>query len=112
MMPHIRVIEGVMYEFDNSRNKIAPLAELGLNAYRYLEARDWSATGTGSTNPNTNPDYTDDFPFLYGHGFRFLSLMGAPFGMDLWENGGWHPDRQSGQPEYPADVCAGGGEHS
>lgn len=84
-MPHIKVVDGVMYEFEGV-NQRGPIAELGLNAYNYLERRYWSATSANGTDPVEDPDYTIDFPFLAEKGFRFLTVMAAPFGETDWKN--------------------------
>jgi hypothetical protein len=85
-MPYIRVVEGVMYEYDSATDvQGPPLAELGLNAYRYLEARNWSLNPPSPPDPDS-PDYTVDFPFLAGHKFRFLNIMAAPFTLTEWTN--------------------------
>lgn len=91
-MPYIRSIEGALYEFDNDDNRLGRLQALALNSYSYLQRRLWSATGTGITNPVTNPDYTDDFPFLAAHGFRYIQIMAAPFGAVEWKTYVGEPD--------------------
>jgi hypothetical protein len=76
-MPYIKVISGAMREFSTAGVDQGRVNSIGLNAYSYLERRAWS-TGLGSTGAD-NPDYTVDFPWLAGQGFKYLQVMVAPF---------------------------------
>ena len=77
-MPYIKVINGVMQEFNSSGVNTGPVASIGLNSYSYLERKQWAATGAGTTDA-TNPDYTTDFPYLAGQGIKYIQVMMAPF---------------------------------
>lgn len=76
-MPYIKVVNGVMREYSAAGVDVGPVNSIGLNAYSYLERRNWSA-GLGTTGAD-NPDYTVDFPWLAGQGFKYLQVMVAPF---------------------------------
>lgn len=77
-MPYIKVQDGVMQEYDHTGLNTGPVASIGLNAYNYLERRNWSATEHGGTGPS-NPDYPEDFAFLQSKGIKYLQVMMAPF---------------------------------
>lgn len=76
-MPYIRVMDGVMQEFDKNGVNLGKVRSLGVNSYSYLERRNWS-TGKGTTGPS-NPDYTDDLPYLVSQGLIYNQVMMAPF---------------------------------
>jgi hypothetical protein len=89
-MAFIQVKDGVMYEY--AAKDAAPLgrvSSVGLQAYSYLERRWWWLTDAGGdTNRNSSPDYEDDFVFLNKHGFKYVTVMVAP----------WYGDNQGSLP--------------
>jgi hypothetical protein len=74
-MPYIRVIDGVMQEFDSNDHMVGPVQSIGLNAYAYLDKISWTKTGT----PSVGWTYQQDFPNLRAKGISYIQVMLAPF---------------------------------
>jgi hypothetical protein len=83
LMAYIKVEAGVMVEYSSTGTRVGPVHTLGLNAHSYLERRYWT-TGKGGTTPYA-PDFPEDFFFLRSHGFKFLTVMTAPYGITEWK---------------------------
>ena len=101
-MPYIRVIDGVMQEFDETGMNVGPVATIALNSYSYLERRNWNKTTKGGTGPN-NPDYTDDLPFLHAQGYKYVQVMMAPFSGVIKEGAYFNWAAVVGEPKFNSD---------
>lgn len=77
-MPYIKVINGVMQEFNAAGVNTGKVSGIGLNAHAYLEHRQWSVTAPLAPDLKT-PDYSTDLPYLAVNGFKYLQVMVAPF---------------------------------
>ncbi|CAM2848660.1 LamG-like jellyroll fold domain-containing protein [Janthinobacterium lividum] len=98
-MPYIKVINGVMQEFNAAGVNTGKVSGIGLNAHAYLEHRNWSVTAP-LTPDVKNPDYSTDFPYLAANGFKYLQVMLAPFN---GEDGGWNWGEVVGKPNFATD---------
>ncbi|OEZ55426.1 hypothetical protein [Duganella sp. HH105] len=98
-MPYIRVIDGVMQEFDETGMNVGPVATIALNSYSYLERRQWNKTTKVGTGPN-NPDYTDDLPFLHAQGYKYVQVMMAPFSGAVKEGAYFNWGAVVGEPKF------------
>jgi len=58
-MPYIKVINGVMQEFNAAGVNTGKVSGIGLNAHAYLEHRQWSVNAPLAPDPKT-PDYSTD----------------------------------------------------
>ncbi len=76
-MPYIKVINGVMQEFNNSGVNTGPVNTCGFNAYSYMEDMYWSSNSY--TGTAYNPTYSVDFPFLAANGIKYLKCMFIPY---------------------------------
>lgn len=77
-MPYIKVINGVMQEFNAAGVNTGKVSGIGLNSHAYLERRNWSSAPQFSPS-DENPDYTTDLPYLAANGFKYIQVMVAPF---------------------------------
>ncbi|MGK5046309.1 hypothetical protein ACQ4WP_10470 [Janthinobacterium sp. GB4P2] len=78
VMPYIKVINGVMQEFNAAGVNTGKVSGIGLNSHAYLERRNWSKAPQ-FTPSDKNPDYTTDLPYLAANGFKYIQVMVAPF---------------------------------
>lgn len=78
-MPYIKVINGVMQEFNAAGVNTGKVSGIGLNSHAYLERRNWSPETTVITTNDGNPDYPADLPYLAANGFKYIQVMVAPF---------------------------------
>lgn len=98
-MPYIKVINGVMQEFNAAGVNTGKVSGIGLNAHAYLEHRNWSVTAP--LDPDVkNPDYSTDFPYLAANGFKYLQVMMAPFN---GKDGAWNWGEVVGKPDFATD---------
>lgn len=77
-MPYIKVINGVMQEFNAAGVNTGKVSGIGLNSHAYLEHRNWSDTAPLVPDP-MYPDYSTDLPYLAANGFKYIQVMLAPF---------------------------------
>ncbi|MES2074375.1 MAG: LamG-like jellyroll fold domain-containing protein [Pseudomonadota bacterium] len=81
-MPYIKVIDGVMQEFNREHRNTGRVASIGLNAYSYLERCHWGVPVPGAALPADSPEspaYPEDFQFLQANGFQYVQVMTSPF---------------------------------
>lgn len=98
-MPYIKVINGVMQEFNAAGVNTGKVSGIGLNSHAYLERRDWS-DAPQFTPSDKNPDYTTDLPYLAANGFKYIQVMVAPFnGKAGYRNWGYIV----GEPKFAPD---------
>lgn len=102
-MPYIKVINGVMQEFNAAGVNTGKVSGIGLNSHAYLERRTWSPDATAATNDG-NPDYPADLPYLAANGVKYIQVMVAPFNGRV-ANGTGHQvwDYVVGMPEFASD---------
>lgn len=102
-MPYIKVINGVMQEFNAAGVNTGKVSGIGLNSHAYLERRAWSSGATAATNDG-NPDYPADLPYLAANGVKYIQVMVAPFNGRV-ANGTGHQvwDYVVGMPEFASD---------
>lgn len=102
-MPYIKVINGVMQEFNAAGVNMGKVSGIGLNSHAYLERRTWSPDATAATNDG-NPDYPADLPYLAANGVKYIQVMVAPFNGRV-ANGTGHQvwDYVVGMPEFASD---------
>ena len=102
-MPYIKVINGVMQEFNAAGVNTGKVSGIGLNSHSYLERRTWSPDATAATNDG-NPDYPADLPYLAANGVKYIQVMVAPFNGRV-ANGTGHQvwDYVVGMPEFASD---------
>lgn len=98
-MPYIKVINGVMQEFNAAGVNTGKVSGLGLNSHGYLERRNWSAAPQFAPVDN-NPDYTTDLPYLAANGFKYIQVMVAPFN---GKAGYWNWGEVVGEPKFATD---------
>ncbi|KKO61422.1 hypothetical protein VM94_05194 [Janthinobacterium sp. KBS0711] len=102
-MPYIKVINGVMQEFNAAGVNTGKVSGIGLNSHAYLERRQWSATAP-LTPDVENPDYSTDLPYLAANGFKYIQVMVAPFNGRVAKGTGhqvW--DHVVGNPTFATD---------
>jgi hypothetical protein len=101
-VPYIKVINGVMQEFDGQHLNTGRVASIGLNAYSHLENLSWGHIPADSIHAGhaKYPAYPDDFRFLRQQGFKYVQVMMTPFngvgGYFSWES-------VVGRPDFNAD---------
>lgn len=98
-MPYIKVINGVMQEFNAAGVNTGKVSGIGLNSHAYLEHRSWSVTAPLVPAPK-NPDYTTDLPYLAANGFKYIQVMVAPFN---GKAGSWNWGYVVGEPKFAPD---------
>ncbi|NHQ92682.1 LamG domain-containing protein [Janthinobacterium lividum] len=98
-MPYIKVINGVMQEFNAAGVNTGKVSGIGLNSHAYLERRNWSSAPQFSPS-DENPDYTTDLPYLAANGFKYIQVMVAPFSGKL---GYLNWGAIVGQPKFAPD---------
>ncbi|WP_035821547.1 LamG-like jellyroll fold domain-containing protein [Janthinobacterium sp. RA13] len=98
-MPYIKVINGVMQEFNAAGVNTGKVSGIGLNAHAYLEHRQWSVNAPLAPDPKT-PDYSTDLPYLAANGFKYLQVMLAPF---KGKDGYWNWGEVVGEPKFATD---------
>lgn len=98
-MPYIKVINGVMQEFNAAGVNTGKVSGIGLNSHGYLERRDWSAAPQFAP-VDKNPDYTTDLPYLAANGFKYIQVMVAPFN---GKAGYWNWGKVVGEPKFATD---------
>ena len=103
-MPYIKVINGVMQEFNAAGVNTGKVSGIGLNSHAYLERRTWSAVAAATTTNDSNPDYPADFPYLAANGFKYIQVMMAPFNGTMADGTGYQVwDYVVGKPKFADD---------
>ena len=98
-MPYIKVVNGVMQEFNAAGVNTGKVSGIGLNSHAYLERRDWSDAAQ-FTPSDKNPDYSTDLPYLAANGFKYIQVMVAPFN---GKDGYWNWGYVVGKPDFATD---------